>query len=481
MTHPHTFLINLGRRDDRRGEVEWQLLQAGIEAERFPAIDARFVKSARGYEHKGRYALALTKRLALRAARQRGAKAVLLLEDDVRLHPNFQELVSRLSLPEDWGMCYLGCSHEQKPEIVAPGLARVCYAVDNHALMVNARYYNTLIQALDLTSRYRAGDDPKAASDRILARLQETVPTYAAIPNLAWQAEAPSDLVGKTYTLYTANGTPKQHLALNRQVLNEMVTGWKTPPEPKLGLLFLTRDEVNHPEIWREWVAQAPERVSIWSHPKDPAALAPEAFLADTIIEDHHETAWGDISLVRASLALLKAALADESVTHFALLSESCLPVRPLGEVLRRLQFDPRPQFRPLPWDKSPKRFRVKVAKQESIPPELWRFHAQWWLLDRTCAQLVTRRDYTEAMKTVFAADEGYFGTVLNLEGYPLDDHVLAEDVTWTHWQKDAGSPDSHRTITREHLAAIVSSRALFARKFPPGADLGNYGLHRPF
>lgn len=40
------------------------------------------------------------------------------------------------------------------------------------------------------------------------------------------------------------------------------------------------------------------------------------------------QTAWGDWSLVEASYILLQTALKDESVTHFQLLSEACLPIK---------------------------------------------------------------------------------------------------------------------------------------------------------
>lgn len=495
---PLKFMINLGRRADRRSEVEWQLLQAGIEAERFPAVDARFVKSARGYENKGRYALALTQRLAVREAKRRGAEAVLLLEDDVLFHPNLHQLFGRLEVPDDWGIFYLGGAHECDPQVISPGVVRTFHGVDTHAIAIHHRAYDEVIAVLDLMPEVRRGENPMAASDRVMARLHGKIPTYAAFPNLAWQAEAESDLIGEKYSLYSKNGTYKKEIQKSRALLNEMVTGWKTPPPPKLGLLFLTRGEVNHPEIWREWLQGGEkqgdhelggsERASgnlsstqarIFSHPKDLEAIA-GGFLEGTAISERHETGWGSVSLVRASLALLKEALKDESLTHFVLLSESCVPVKPLGEILRRLKHDSRPQFRPLSWERSPKRFRLKASANQKIPKELWRFHLQWWLLDRTCALMVTKNDYTHLVEDMFAPDEGYFGTVLALEGYPLDDFIISANPTWTKWEKEAGSPNSHLKMERDHLAEIVNNQTLFARKFPPGADIGSYGLHRP-
>ncbi|MGZ8270518.1 MAG: beta-1,6-N-acetylglucosaminyltransferase [Methylophilus sp.] len=44
------------------------------------------------------------------------------------------------------------------------------------------------------------------------------------------------------------------------------------------------------------------------------------------------KTSWGDWSLVEASYKLMETALQDKTVTHFQLLSESSLPVRPINE-----------------------------------------------------------------------------------------------------------------------------------------------------
>ena len=77
---PLRFWINLGRREDRRVETEGRLEELGITAERFAAVDAsqnpevrdqrpekmEIACEVRGYESAGRYALALTQRLALR-------------------------------------------------------------------------------------------------------------------------------------------------------------------------------------------------------------------------------------------------------------------------------------------------------------------------------------------------------------------------------------------------------------------------------
>lgn len=43
-------------------------------------------------------------------------------------------------------------------------------------------------------------------------------------------------------------------------------------------------------------------------------------------------TAWGDWSLVEATYSLMQEAILDKEMTHFQLLSEACLPIRPITE-----------------------------------------------------------------------------------------------------------------------------------------------------
>jgi hypothetical protein len=374
-TLPLRFWINLGRRGDRRAETEVRLDEAGVTAERFSAIDAsgipvsattaRMVQETgpdgmirwqitksprgevRGYEGAGRYALALTQRLALREARRRGAPAVLLLEDDVVFHPNFQALVSAVDLPDDWGIFYLGCTHNRRPSWAGTRVVRCDYAVDTHAIAVRAPYYGRVMEMLDRHLKPDLG--VAKASDQFLALLHQEIPSYACYPNLAWQDVSASDLTNHVYSNYTKDGRQKNWQESVVTLLPEITN----PPssskeetirtsaknqgfprttcssrETRLGLLFLTRGDVNNPEIWREFVAEMPDRVEIFSHPKHPKELI-GGFLEGTAIQKLIPTQWGDISLVRAAREMLLAALEDPSLTHFALLSESCVPMCP--------------------------------------------------------------------------------------------------------------------------------------------------------
>ncbi len=65
------------------------------------------------------------------------------------------------------------------------------------------------------------------------------------------------------------------------------------------------------------------------------------------------------------------------------------------------------------------------------------------------------------------------------MQGYPLEGEVVKKDVTWTWWEKDAGSPQSWPVLPLERLEALLHSGPCSRGSFPPGADIGKYGLHR--
>jgi hypothetical protein len=517
-TIPLRYYINLGRRQDRRIETEIALAQAGISAERFPAVDARFVRKNRGYASAGRYALALSQRLALRSASLKKADAVLILEDDVVFHPQLLERLAEIELPDDWGIFYFGCAHRKRPWPAGPRLVRTPYALDTHAFAVRAPYYRKVIAAL--ARREKEFCEHARASDWYLADLHQEIPTYACFPNLAWQSVAASDLAGGTYSNYTRSGEQISSAGEIIALQSEMwgAKPWRSwdrcelaadedyseetrydrnahairlttkPPvkeprvqEPCLGLLFLTRGDVCQPEIWREFAAEAGTGVKILSHAKDQEAAA-RGFLAGSAIENWQETEWGDISLVRAMLSLLTAGLADESLTHFAFVSESCIPIRPWAEMRRRLIIDPRSMLYYETSGDMKKKHLERISIVEDLPDRARRIHSQWCLLDREAATCVTEVDFTPHFEKLSAADEHYIGSILALRGYNENDRINRQEITWAKWQDD-GETTRPRAFDRTNAgltAELAAFPGFFARKFPIGSDIGKWGLHRP-
>jgi hypothetical protein len=112
---------------------------------------------------------------------------------------------------------------------------------------------------------------------------------------------------------------------------------------------------------------QAGDDARIFAHPKNPELLTEKSLIRENLIDDLQETEWAGISLVRATLALLKAALADGDHTHFVLVSESCVPVRPFDELVRSLSLDPRSRIHVRSWEDERKTNILRTQRVENL------------------------------------------------------------------------------------------------------------------
>ncbi|HEX2749782.1 MAG TPA: beta-1,6-N-acetylglucosaminyltransferase [Verrucomicrobiales bacterium] len=449
------------------------------------------------------------------------AEAVFLFEDDVVFHPALAERLATLELPDDWGVFYLGCQHHERPEVVAPGLVRVTAPLDTHAWGVRADHFMEVRRAL--TGKYWPWSGSIPASDILLAELVRRVPSYAAYPNLVWQQEEESDLTGGVYGNYEPDGLQRLARTCLSGVLAECLGGtphvpgiqrarqgraffwppalWQEPPpvtipekppEPltsdgRVAFLFLTRGPHLTPDLWEEYWRGYESRVSVHGHAKErhwPAAPGRHDWLREAQIPDHIPTEWGDISLVYAQLALLKAALRQPENRFFLFASESCIPVRPLNELLRLLSIDGRSRFNIEDWWKVDSLNPWKSGRASPagpIPPREWRWHPQWMLLSREAAELIVANEKLIAcFHGTHAPDEAAFGTLLHIAGYPLEQKVAKQNVTWTRWESDiAANPDLITSPTPAVMGDIAGSGCFFARKFPAESPVGLYGMHR--
>jgi hypothetical protein len=83
------------------------------------------------------------------------------------------------------------------------------------------------------------------------------------------------------------------------------------------------------------------------------------SFLKEAQIMEKVETDWASLSLVHATLALLRTALADGDTTHFILVSESWFPVRPFDQLRMNLTLDDR------------SRMEIPGHANDSQPPQI--------------------------------------------------------------------------------------------------------------
>ena len=201
---PLRAVISLPRRQDRRAWVNARMAAAGVTADWFHAVDAKTLRRSNGFHGLPQRAHSLSFRFVLRQAQRRNSPALFVLEDDAVFHPEFQTRAAALEIPEDWQIFYFGCLHLEPPQPVGPGLVRVIRALDTHAVAFRQSAFREVRKVM----RGRSSDR-ELFGDVLLSTLHKKLPTYAAFPNLIWQAVGQSDIAGRCYSNYDADGWQK--------------------------------------------------------------------------------------------------------------------------------------------------------------------------------------------------------------------------------------------------------------------------------
>lgn len=201
---PLTFLINLERRQDRREASSEALAAQGVPFEVFQATDGRLLpRRPKFFETPNHWAHALSFERAIKVASDRQLECVVLLEDDIVIHPQFHELLAKITLPNDWEIFYFGVHHVRPGRFVGSNLVRVTEGLETHAMAIHSSAYSLVLDSL--YKEYAYGKQ----SDQRITELHRTRPCYASHPNLIWQSNSPTDLQYKTGTKYNPDGSQK--------------------------------------------------------------------------------------------------------------------------------------------------------------------------------------------------------------------------------------------------------------------------------
>ena len=241
---------------------------------------------------------------------------------------------------------------------------------------------------------------------------------------------------------------------------------------------------------------------------------APEA--RASFIDDRFVVAWGDFSVVQATLALMSAAHhSQRDFSHFCLLSGTDYPIRSpdyiseffhlnrdvefmnlvgmpaehLNKPLSRLTRFRLPAAVPRPLRKPAQRLLDRVVKrdyQRHMPGMKPFAGSQWWALtaeacDYALAFASNHPSYVSFFRHVIVPDESFFQTIIG--NSPFASRVR-KNLTQTWWTSGASSPS---VLDREHVLSLRgtepvivggpygSGEAIFARKFPDdSAELVN-------
>ena len=223
------------------------------------------------------------------------------------------------------------------------------------------------------------------------------------------------------------------------------------------------------------------------------------AGLAEVTLAPRIACDWGTWSLVQASRDGAEALLTNRpDLTHVALISGSCLPIKPIEELKHFLATHPDTDFiesvtiGDVPWTKgglSEERFTLSFPfawKRQKRLFDIWvdfqrrvgrtrqmpkgvspHMGSQWWCLTRGTLERILsdprREELDRYFRRVWIPDESYFQSLVRL----YDCNVVSRSLTLSKFDFQ-GKP---HVFYDDHLLMLRQSAAFFARKIWPGAN----------
>ncbi|KAK1585716.1 hypothetical protein QYE76_037747 [Lolium multiflorum] len=259
---------------------------------------------------------------------------------------------------------------------------------------------------------------------------------------------------------------------------------------PKIAFLFLVRGDLPLRPLWDKFFEGHDELYSIYVHASPDYAGSPPAespFYGRMI--PSQRTMWGNINLLDAERRLLGNALLDLSNAHFALFSESCIPLIDLPTAHAYITGAGTNFVDSVDRRDSRVRHRPYFA-EHNISLAQWRKGDQWFVMDREFAlEVISDETYygpvfRDGKHGVGHMEEHYIPTLINVLG--LGDRNSNRPLMYSDWRHAQGPhPKSHNgsDVTEDYIremrrglsswncsydGGVPELCALFARKFKP-------------
>ena len=190
----------------------------------------------------------------------------------------------------------------------------------------------------------------------------------------------------------------------------------------KIAFCFLTIDNIHKLEVWEQFFKGNEDKYSIYIHPKNPEKVSNK--YKKNIIGNLVETKWGDVSLVRATLNLFKAAYQDPQNKMFVLVSDSCIPLNNFDFIYNELIVRKNKSNIISIRNDTPQGYKFRHNALKNKDPNFLPFInfkkcSQWCAINRDTIKKLINDDYTALYSLMFAPDEHYFVNIFDKFNIP--------------------------------------------------------------
>lgn len=217
----------------------------------------------------------------------------------------------------------------------------------------------------------------------------------------------------------------------------------------KIAFLFLTIDNINHPDIWKEYLKGHENQYNLYCHAKYPENVTID-WLKHNLIKEHVETGWGRI--VGAYLALLTEAYYNKENIKFITVSESCIPLQTFDSLYKFLSKDNVKTSYIKLFDNQDRdiNIRIKSLPEHNIIKNYVKHYARFCLSRFHCEQLVKAdRKKIDFFSNMDIGDE-HFLSILDFN----DKYILNCMISYDNWE----IIDKNVKILRKQIWTLIDN-----------------------
>lgn len=247
----------------------------------------------------------------------------------------------------------------------------------------------------------------------------------------------------------------------------------------KIALCFLTYGNLSQPKLWSRIINENKDKLNVYIHNKNNF-IDTEYNLERFCIKNKEEkTAWGHISLVRATLRLFEEAYKNEENVAFILLSDKCIPLYDFDFIYNKIFSMNTNMLQNAKVKWSVKKRYALIHDKDLFSIKDMAIQSQWCIFYRDTIGFFIENDYTSKFgEGSYCPDEHYFIMIMK----KFDINYTFTDITYFNREEKSDNPKIKRypktydILTNDETMKIINTTGcLFMRKISDKCILPSY------
>jgi len=230
----------------------------------------------------------------------------------------------------------------------------------------------------------------------------------------------------------------------------------------KIAFCFLTYQDIVAINVWNNFFKNIdPNKYTIWIHPKYIVDLNKYLFPVNIVKNKVLTKSKTDISIVLATIQLLREAYSDE-VTHYIFLSQSCIPLYNFDILYKIITQTDKSILSYIQNNKKERYFQFFSNIKSFITHDQFVKQQPNMILVKDDVELFIKNDYTQFFHKMMCPDEHYF---INVLLYIFKKQIIKQQTNFCNHDLHKTQALEFLNINKTFIDDVRSKGFLFMRK----------------